>query len=147
MNNGFVALLQKAKDKDILSELNKDITESAPQEYSSSASIWQLFGLIIILLLVLFAAYFTSKLVSKLKLGQLTNSNFKVIDTFQVASNKSLMIVKVGKKYILISITKEQVQYLTDLDEDEINLKVNDTEERNTFKEILDNIKNKKSKG
>lgn len=144
MNNKFIALLKKANDESFIDELNKKAGESLPQEYSRANSVWELFGLIIILLLILLAAYFISRFISKLKLGQLSKSNFEIFNSIQIASNKSLMIVKVGTRYILISVTKEHIQYLTELEEEDIKLINSNIEEKNTFKNILDNIKNTK---
>lgn len=144
MKYKLIALLQKANDESFIDELNKKAGESLPQEYSRANSVWELFGLIIILLLILLAAYFISRFISKLKLGQLSKSNFEIFNSIQIASNKSLMIVKVGTRYILISVTKEHIQYLTELEEEDIKLINSNIEEKNTFKNILDNIKNTK---
>ena len=134
MNNKFIALLKKANDESFIDELNKKAGESLPQEYSRANSVWELFGLIIILLLILLAAYFISRFISKLKLGQLSKSNFEIFNSIQIASNKSLMIVKVGTRYILISVTKEHIQYLTELEEEDIKLINSNIEEKTLLK-------------
>ena len=148
MINGVRIFLQKTIDEGNfdLDTLNKSGSERVLQEHSKASNIWELLGLIFILILVILGAYYISKLVANLKLGQLKDSNFKVIDTFQFATNKMLMIVQVGERYMLIAVSKEQVQYLTELNEDDIVFNMESSQEKRTlnFKTILDSIKKRK---
>ena len=148
MINGVRIFLQKTIDEGNfdLDTLNKSGSERVLQEHSKASNIWELLGLIFILILVILVAYYISKLVANLKLGQLKDSNFKVIDTFQFATNKMLMIVQVGERYMLIAVSKEQVQYLTELNEDDIVFNMESSQEKRTlnFKTILDSIKKRK---
>gem|GEM_PF-1384591 len=110
----------------------------------NSGNDWiQLVTLVFILIAILFAAYYTSRLVGKFTLGQLKNSNFKVIDTYRISPNKYLQIVKIANKYIAISVSKDNVQFLSELDESEIFIRDDNMKENLNFKQIFENIRNK----
>lgn len=113
--------------------------------FSSTGSLWQMFGLVLLLIIILFAAYYTSKFVGKMTMGQLKNSNFQVIDAYRITPNKVLQIIKVGNKFLLIAITKDEINLITELDESEVFIKDTGTKEIQSFKQILDKLKNRKS--
>ncbi|MBH1942000.1 flagellar biosynthetic protein FliO [Mobilitalea sibirica] len=145
MNFKTIVILQSSTKKDeIVKGLNEEIQEAVPVQYSTVDNILQFVGLVLLLIFILAAAYYTSKFIGKMKLGQLKNSNFQVIDTYRVNQNKMLQIIKVGSKYLLIAIGKDTIQYITELDESEVITHEVNTVERQTFKQVFDKLKNKK---
>ncbi len=112
-------------------------------EVSRSNSIMELIKLIFILILILVAAYFTTKYIGKISMGQLKNSNFKVIDTYRISSNKLLQIVKIGNKFVVISVGKDAVNFITELDESEVFVREDNAKESVNFKQILEKMRNK----
>ncbi len=134
----------------ILASINNGVTptpSSAPSEVPNqivgSNSVLELIGLVFILILILVAAYFTSKYAGKLSLGQLKNSNFRVIDTYRISPNKFLQIIKVSNKFIVISVGKDTVNFITELEESEVYVRDMQMKENMNFKQILDKLKNK----
>lgn len=125
-----------------------DSIGSISGESSGYNSFWQLAGLVLMLIIILIAAYYTSRIVGGIKLGQLRRSNFQVIDSYRITPNKTLQIVKIGNKYIVIAIGKDDVNYITELDESEVILKEFHQGEKQgleqSFKQILDKLKNNK---
>lgn len=115
----------------------------AASELSTGDNILQLLGLVFLLIVILVAAYYTSKFVGGVKLGQLKNSNFHVIDTYRVSQNKMLQIVKIGNKYVVIAIGKDTINFITELDEADVLLKEVHTGEKPNFKQILDKLNSK----
>lgn len=110
-------------------------------EISSFSNIMQLMKLLFILLLVLVACYYVTKWLGTSGIMGGNSKNFKTIETYRMAQNKYLQIVKVGEKYLLISITKDHIEYLTELSEEDINLETNLKQgEIKSFKEILSKI-------
>lgn len=134
----------------LLADINNGVTpipssvpSEVPYKISNSNSFMQLIGLVFILIVILIAAYYTSKYVGKLSLGQLKNTNFKIIDTYRISPNKFIQIVKIGNKYIVIAVAKDTVNFITELDESEVFVKEFHTNENITFKQILDKMRNK----
>jgi flagellar protein FliO/FliZ len=112
---------------------------------SNPDNIFQLLGLVFILIMILIAAYYTSKFVGKMSLGQFKNSNFKVIDTYRISPNKFIQIVKIANKYIVLAVGKDNINYITELDESEVLTKDDNAKENMNFKQILEKIKNKEN--
>lgn len=110
---------------------------------SYSNSIYELIGLIFVLVLILVAAYYTSKFVGKLTMGQLKNSNFKVIDTYRISPNKFIQIVKIANKFVVISVGKDTINFITELEESEVLIKDGYAKEDMNFKQILEKLRNK----
>ena len=76
-------------------------------------------------------------------MGQLKNSNFKVIDTYRISPNKFLQIVKIANKFVVISVGKDAVNFITELDESEVFIRDDSTKENINFKQILEKMRNK----
>jgi flagellar protein FliO/FliZ len=101
----------------------------------------QLVGLVVLLIVILIATYYTTKFVGGIKLGQLKNSNFIVIDTYHISQNKALQIVKVANKYIVIAIGKDTINFITELDESEVLIRDMNNKDKLQFKQILEKLK------
>lgn len=116
------------------------------KEGVSSLSTWdsflQLVGLFVLLIVILVAAYFTSRFVGGVKLGQMKNTNFRVIDAYRISPNKVIQIVKIANKYIVIAIAKDTVTYITELEETEVLIRETHTGERQSFKQTLEKLRN-----
>lgn len=116
----------------------------SPIESQNSSRGWlEMIGLVFILIIILLAAYYTSKLVGKLTLSQLKNSNFQVIDTYRISPNKFLQIVKVANKYVVISVSKDNITMIAELEESEVFIREANIKENMSFKQIFEKIKNK----
>jgi len=92
----------------------------------------------------LIAAYYTSRFVGRAKLGQLKNSNFQVIDAYRISANKMLQIVKIANRYVVLSICKDQVTYIMELDENEVLTHEVIDQDKQSFVRIFEKIKGKK---
>ena len=125
-------------------EAVKEAVRDTPVGLSTADNLWQLLGLVFVLIIVLVAAYYTTKYVGNIKLGQMKNSNFTAIDSYRLSPNKLLQIVKIGNKYVVIAITKDNINFITELDEDEVLLREDQPVERPDFKKILEKLRNKK---
>ena len=83
-------------------------------------NVIELLGLIVIFIIVLVVCYFTTKFVAGRQLVQKKVGNFEVIETFPLAQNKYLQLIKMGTKYIVISVTKDNITYITELNHNRI---------------------------
>lgn len=114
-------------------------------------NVFQLIGLIIIFILILLAAYFTSKFVGNTNMTNLKNPNIKIIETYKIAPNRFLQIVEISGKYIVIGVSKDHIEYITELEADKV-IKDDGEIKPVNFRDVLETIKtkknnNKKSKG
>lgn len=105
----------------------------------------QLFGLILMFCFVLAATYLTSKFVGRFKLGQLRNKNFKVIEVYKVAPNKFLQLIKMGNKYVVVSIGKDEIHFITELAEEDVILPIEDEQQGMKFSDFIAKVQGKHS--
>lgn len=122
--------------------VNQTIPEIAGSG-SGLDSFLQLIGLVFLLIIILIATYYTTRLVGGIKQNQLKNSNFQVIDAYRVSANKVVQIVKIGNKYIVLGIGKDTINYITELEEAEVLIRENNASEKISFKQILEKVRNK----
>ena len=111
------------------------------QGSSTISNIAELFGLLLVFVLILVLAYYTSKWIGKTGAGMGTkNHNITIIETLRLSQTKYLQIIKVANKYIVIAVSKDHVEYLTEIDGDQLS-SFEDVTEAPSFKEILSKIK------
>jgi flagellar protein FliO/FliZ len=128
----------------IVDQLNsKNIEAETTGRISTSDNVWEFIGLVLLLAVILIATYYTTKWIGKIKFGQLKSNNFQLIDSYNIAPNKMLQIVKVTDKYIVIAVGKDSVQFITELEEEQVKLKKMPSGEKQSFKKLLAMIKDK----
>lgn len=114
-------------------------------------SAWDLISLILIFILVIALAYFATRQFAKFQSNALSGkNNIRIIESFRIDSSKLIIIVKIGETYYALAYSKDNVTVIDKLNPEEINnLKAEKASQpgpRLDFKEILSQIKNKKSK-
>lgn len=111
------------------------------QGSSTISNIAELFGLLLVFVLILVLAYYTSKWIGKSSAGMgAKNHNITIIETLRLSQTKYLQIIKVANKYIVIAVSKDHVEYLTEIDGDQLS-SFEDVKEAASFKEILSKIR------
>jgi flagellar protein FliO/FliZ len=121
-----------------------DNVSGLTQAGSTGDSFLQLIGLVFLLIVILAAAYYTTKFVGGIKLGQMKTSNFQVIDAYRISTNKVVQIVKIGNKYVVLGIGKDTINYITELEEAEVLIKEVHAGEKISFKQTLEKLRNNK---
>lgn len=120
-------------------------------------NILQLIASLFVFVLVLALTYFVTKWIAKSGTMQSRARNIKVIETFKIAPSKYLQIIQMGKKYFAIGVTKEQITFLTELDETKLDLDlqqglkngdgmIKDISFKEVMKNMLSNIKDRDDK-
>jgi flagellar protein FliO/FliZ len=128
-----------------IEDLNKaPSSQSTPESFSTTDNVLQLLGLVLLLIIILIAAYYTSKFVGRYKMGQFKDSNIKVIEAYRISTNKMLQIVKISNKYVVLGISKDNITYITELDESDILTHEINEGEKPSFRHIFEKIKAKK---
>ena len=112
--------------------------------YSNTQSILKLIGLIILCALIIAASYFVTRLIGRREGGMIGNSNFKAVDAYRLTPNKYLQIIRIGKRYFCIAVSKDDVRLICELSEDDIEIKSR-SEKMLSFKEIMSKATGKKN--
>lgn len=91
--------------------------------FSALSSFFKLIGMLILLIALLFAAYFVSKWYAGAMSGKKVAGNIKIIETYSIGQGKFVQIVQIGKKYIALAQAKDSVVFLTELAEEDLLVK------------------------
>ncbi|NLP34593.1 MAG: flagellar biosynthetic protein FliO [Clostridiales bacterium] len=134
-------------ETNIVDQLNSNKIDEDITQLTSSDNIWEFLGLVLLLVIILIATYYTTKWIGKAKAGQLKSSNFELIDSYRISPNKMLQIVKVADKYIVIAVGKDFTEYITELDESQVKLREGQSNDNISFKKILEKLKDKNDSG
>lgn len=89
---------------------------------STIENVFQLLGLLVVFGLILAAAWFTTRWVGTNTLNSQKNANISVIETFRLAPGRYIQIIRLGEKYIAVAVSKEHIEYLTEIDEETLSL-------------------------
>lgn len=108
---------------------------------AGSNGYWELLGSILIFILILVACYYTTKWISKSDIVNRSVKNISVLETYRIAPGKVIQVVKTGKKYIVIGVTKDHIEMLTELSEEEYEEEVSDTNQDFKFQDVLSLVK------
>lgn len=108
-------------------------------------NITRFITLLIIFVFVLAITYFTTRFIANYQKGRIDNGNIRIIETARISQDKLLQIVKVGTRYFLIALSKNDVTFLAELKEDEINISENGGGNLPGFSELLEMAKGKKT--
>lgn len=81
----------------------------------------QIITFILSLAFVIFAAIWVTRFVATQRFRGV-GRNIQIVESLGIGGQSSICVIKVGIKYCLIGITKEGINYLCDIDENDINL-------------------------
>lgn len=109
---------------------------------------WSIVKLILITVLVLVLAFYSTRMIAKYQNNTWSaKNNIQFIESYRVGGNKMIAIAKIGEKYYALGIGKEEIHVIAELDKDDLKLPehVNDTSDKTvpkmSFKEVLANMK------
>ncbi|MDF2800160.1 MAG: hypothetical protein K0S61_63 [Anaerocolumna sp.] len=104
---------------------------------SGGNNIIQLVGLFIVFILILVVTYYTTRFVGGVKMGVTKSSNFKVLETYRLSQTKYLQLIQIGTKYFVIAVSKDNVNFLTELNENDIFIADKNATPNGNFKDII----------
>ncbi|MBQ3545072.1 MAG: flagellar biosynthetic protein FliO [Lachnospiraceae bacterium] len=108
-------------------------------------SVVQLITLIIIFCLILFLCYWTTRFIGGYQKSALKSTNFEVIEAFRISNTKFIQIIRIGEKYLVISVCKDSINLLTELSKDEVVIQ--EKKEDISFSKILEKVNYKGRQG
>ena len=111
--------------------------------FNKTDSVVQFLTLLVIFVFIICITYFTVRWMSKIGQGQSKYSNIEIIETRRITNNKYLQIIKAGDKYLLISVGKDEIHLISELNEDSLTIQENGSSDTGmSFSAMLDKAKN-----
>lgn len=87
---------------------------------SALASFLKLLMLLIAFILILAASYYVTKWYARSGFIKKQTSNMEIMDTLSMGPNRQICILRVGRSYIAVSVCKEQINFLMEIPEEEL---------------------------
>ncbi len=109
----------------------------------SANSYLQFMTVLIMFVFVLAITYFTTKWIAGYQQSKGAGANLEVIESFRLADNKYVQIIRVGQKYLAVAIGKDSVTMLTEVPEDQLTFSSSAKNEQLGFKELFEKIQKK----
>ena len=106
-------------------------------------NVLQLLAVMIVFILILVVAYFVTRWVGTNEGKTFFGKNIRVIEGCRVGTNKFIQIVKVGNKFLILGIGKDEISYLGEVEEEDLAIAEDGVRPLPDFKEILTKIKEK----
>jgi len=119
--NTYYFIIRKSKAPEIAYQSICDSTVFAGINKSFD-NVMQLLGLIVLFFVILFGSVFITRWIGLHGMNLNQSKNFTIIESFTIAQNKCIQIIKVADKYIAIAVSKENIEFLCELDENKIDL-------------------------
>lgn len=113
---------------------------------SSAGSFVQFLTVFVLFIVVLLMCAFTTKFVAGYQKTKMMSGNIKVLETFKIANNKYIQIVRIGDKTFAVGIGKDNVTMLCELNDETLTFDESQNSEGLDFKSMLENAKNFKLK-
>jgi flagellar protein FliO/FliZ len=87
---------------------------------ASLQGVGQFFYILLLVVLVSVLAYYTTRWVASARFGRLGKRNLEIVESIGVGTQAYVHLVRVGKKYALVGVTRMQVSPLYELSEDDL---------------------------
>lgn len=113
---------------------------------STLSDVIQLLFMLLVFVVVLAAACYTTKFLAKTGYIQSKTANIEILESYRLAPNKSVQILKIGTKYVAVAAGKEEITFLTELSEDELELQKAETLNAPAFTEVFGSMLKKRKK-
>lgn len=106
----------------------------------------QFLTVLVIFIAVLALTYLTTRWTANYQKGRLSGKNVEAIETFRLAANKYIQIVRVGDTYLVLALCKDSVTMLTQLSGEQLSLAGPEQNGGFRFQDLLEKAKKGKPK-
>lgn len=115
-------------------------------EFSSFASVFKLFLLLLLFIALLYGAHIFTKWYAKSGMTGEKGRNIEIVETKQLAPGKSIVIARLGSKYVSFIMMKDTATLLAELTEEEIEPALPEAVSNVSFMEVFKNVKDMRKK-
>ncbi len=106
-------------------------------------SFAQFITVLFIFVIVLAVTYAVTRWIGGFQKSQSRSGNIEVIESARIAPGVFLEIVRVGQKYVALSVSKDASSYICDVPEEDIRINTDGTSSALNFDGILNKMRDK----
>lgn len=109
---------------------------------AGSESFFRLIVTLFMFIFVVVICYIATVWIGNFQKGKIGKGNIEVIEIHRITNNKYIEIVRIGKNYYVLSVSKDRIEKLDILDEDNIKLPEGTSANVNeSFAQIFEKLK------
>ncbi len=104
-------------------------------------SFVQFMTALLVFVFVILLTRFSIKWAGKLQKSGSTNKNMEIVEVMKISPNQYVQIIKVGERYFLIGVGKEETTYFAELNQDDLDLSPEGALPQDNFQQLLNKAK------
>lgn len=104
----------------------------------------QFITVLLLFVAVLWVTWAVTKWTAGYQKGKMRGGNIEMLESFRIASDKYVQIIRVADKYLAVAVSKDGVSLLTELDESALHQTEEAGNSKISFKELLEKVREKK---
>lgn len=104
----------------------------------------QFITVLILFVAVLWITWAVTKWTAGYQKGKWAGGNIEMLESFRIAPDKYVQIIRVADKYLAVAVAKDTVTFLAELDESELMLREDKAGAKISFQELLEKVREKK---
>lgn len=106
--------------------------------------IAQFITVLVLFVIVLWVTWAVTKWTASYQKGKGAGGNIEMLESFRIASDKYVQIIRVADKYLAVAVAKDTVTFLAQLDESALVWRESAAGVKMNFQEILEKVREKK---
>ena len=106
--------------------------------------IAQFITVLVLFVIVLWVTWAVTKWTASYQKGKGAGGNIEMLESFRIASDKYVQIIRVADKYLAVAVAKDTVTFLAQLDESALVWRESAVGVKMNFQEILEKVREKK---
>lgn len=106
--------------------------------------IAQFITVLVLFVAVLWVTWAVTKWMGGYQKGKWAGGNIEMLESFRIASDKYVQIIRVADKYLAIAVSKDTVTVLSELEESKLVRRDDADSAKISFQEILEKVREKK---
>ncbi|MBD5550744.1 MAG: flagellar biosynthetic protein FliO [Lachnospiraceae bacterium] len=106
--------------------------------------IAQFITVLVLFVAVLWVTWAVTKWMGGYQKGKWAGGNIEMLESFRIASDKYVQIIRVADKYLAIAVSKDTVTVLSELEESKLVRRDDADSAKISFQKILEKVREKK---
>ncbi len=140
----YALLFLNSKISDLLSSsalsTPASLTDGNGGSSSLGGDLGRLFSLVITFIIILVVTYYTTRFLGKRRFGINKSTNISIIESHGMGYQNMMYLVKVGAKFYLVGVSKENISLMTEVPEETVVIPKDIVKPTQSFETLLGNL-------
>lgn len=101
----------------------------------------QFLTVIFLFIVIMVLTYLTTRFIAGYQKTHSGSSNIESVDMMRLSPSQYVQIIRIGTKYVAIAVSKDSIEKLCELSSEDVEAVTQSESSGNSFKDIMDKIK------